>query len=198
MRTPYVFFVTMSVCAWGFFLLIPAAPSSAQVFRGCCRITGEVMRIDECAALEKELGYPPGANTYDDTIQEPGACMGARIDTDNDGVPDNEDPDDDNDGVFDDEEKKAGTFPVVNEGAGDMDSDGVPDYRDGDLDGDGDINEVERQVGSDYRDPTSNLADYDGDGVLNSVDSCPRAKNIGDQDGDHIDDACDNCPGVPN
>jgi hypothetical protein len=42
--------------------------------------------------------------------------------------------------------------------------------------------------------------DYDGDGVKDSVDNCPRVSNTKQQDtdGDKIGDACDNCPAVVN
>ncbi len=42
--------------------------------------------------------------------------------------------------------------------------------------------------------------DRDGDGVPDSLDSCPDAPNPdqADTDGDGIDDACDNCPADPN
>lgn len=45
------------------------------------------------------------------------------IDTDNDGTPDTEDPDDDNDGLSDEEEQSLGTKPLL----ADSDEDGVPD-----------------------------------------------------------------------
>lgn len=57
---------------------------------------------------------------------------GGNVDTDGDGIPDNEDPDDDNDGVNDEDEKVAGLDPKKK----DTDGDGVPDGEE-DTDGDG-------------------------------------------------------------
>ncbi len=51
-----------------------------------------------------------------------------------------------------------------------------------------------------YFDLSEELADGDGDGVVDAIDNCPAVPNPGqeDQDGDGVGDVCDNCPAVPN
>ena len=86
------------------------------------------------------------------------------VDTDGDGLGNNEDKDDDGDGLEDTEEVKLGSNPLVK----DTDGDGIPDNwdplpvdPDGDADGDGILDRDEYNPNS----ATGNPADYDGDGV---------------------------------
>jgi hypothetical protein len=48
--------------------------------------------------------------------------------------------------------------------------------------------------------PDVNPLDYDGDGVDDSADNCPKVANPlqADHDGDHYGDACDDCPTIKN
>ena len=86
------------------------------------------------------------------------------VDTDGDGLGNNEDKDDDGDGLDDTEEVKLGSNPLVK----DTDGDGIPDNwdplpvdPDGDADGDGILDRDEYNPNS----TTGNPADSDGDGV---------------------------------
>ena len=60
---------------------------------------------------------------------------------------------------------------------------------DADNDGDNLADHAEACTNEVPTDPC--LADTDGDGINDDVDSCPVDTNIGDTDGDGIDDACD-------
>lgn len=83
----------------------------------------------------------------------------AEQDSDGDGIPDANDPDDDNDGVLDD--------------AVDTDGDGIPDVSDPDIDGDGILNVDEDDDGDGI--PNRLDEDDDGDGILDvdELDSNP-------------------------
>ncbi len=96
--------------------------------------------------------------------------FGAFHDCDNNGVPDEEQPDTDGDGVIDA-------------------CDNCPDHANPDqADTDGDLS-------GDVCDD-----DDDNDGVADGADNCPLVSNPGqaDADRDGIGDACDNCPDHPN
>lgn len=116
-------------------------------------------------------------------------------DTDNDGIPDNEDEDDDNDGVKDVNEPVIGTdpkdpdtdddgcldgdddFPLDADECKDTDGDGIGDNQDKDDDNDGLTDSSEKQAGTD-----KNNADTDNDGVIDGKDDYPlddsRSKKI--------------------
>lgn len=107
-------------------------------------------------------------------------------DSDRDGIPDNEDPDDDNDGIPDTVEDNQGTsstnpdtdgdgandgddeFPIDNSETKDNDADGVGDNADTDDDNDGCTDAYENQIGTDPFD-----RDTDGDGVGDCDDEYP-------------------------
>jgi hypothetical protein len=101
-------------------------------------------------------------------------------DTDDDGTPDYQDPDDDNDGV-----------PTADENPPDQDTndDGIPDYLDADDDGDGrptaDEDADEDGDGNPATDPT----DIDEDGVADYLDEDDQGGPTGDLDGDGLTNA---------
>lgn len=103
-------------------------------------------------------------------------------DWDNDGLGDNEDPDDDNDGAPD----YWDLVPRV-DGWADMDFDGIPDYDsmgnpvDLDRDGDGWLNDEDL-----FPDDNKEWEDYDGDGVGDNVDP--------DWDNDGVPNSWDDLP----
>ena len=82
--------------------------------------------------------------------------MNPETDTDNDGIVDSVDRDDDNDGIPDTYELANGLDPLdASDGALDYDSDGLSNYD-------------EFRIGTDI-----NLADSDGDGIIDSIDNNP-------------------------
>ncbi|MBK6682999.1 MAG: IPT/TIG domain-containing protein [Deltaproteobacteria bacterium] len=121
------------------------------------------------AVLEEGvLGLEP-ATLYPDT---PG-------DSDGDGIPDAEDPDQDNDGC----PNESDDFPVDPFSCTDTDNDGIADELDPDDDGDGLIDAEERTPGLDgfITDPLRR--DSDGDGFADGEDLCPTiatSTNVGD------------------
>lgn len=102
-------------------------------------------------------------------------------DSDNDGIPDNED--------------NCPNKPNWNQK--DTDGDGMGNRCDPDDDNDGFTDAEENRVGSNPRDPNSTpesiLYDADSDGILNEVDNCPNKKNPNqkDYDLDGLGNACD-------
>ena len=111
------------------------------------------------------------------------------IDSDDDGIPDYQDPDSDGDGIPDSEE-----------GYGDSDDDGLPDYQDPDDDGDGIPTDDEDPDGD--GDPTNDdtdndgIPDYldpddDGDGIPSEDEIGDDPENPVDSDGDGIPDYLD-------
>ncbi|MCB9687715.1 MAG: hypothetical protein H6738_24010 [Alphaproteobacteria bacterium] len=100
---------------------------------------------------------------------------GVERDSDGDGRPDWNDPDDDGDGL-----------PTRVEGTADHDGDGIPDHLDLDSDGDG------------LSDATEGLDDHDGDGLVDAVDPDDDGDGLptliegtADSDGDGVDDHLD-------
>ncbi len=148
-----------------------------------------------------DVPNPDQANADGDRFGD--ACD---LDSDNDGIPDSQDPcprdpqnDVDRDGL-----------------CGDVDncrSAPNPDQADGDGDGRGDAcDNCVNVANSDQRDvdgdgigdlcdpcPSDPGNDPDGDGVCRNKDNCPDASNSdqADADGDRIGDACDACPDKP-
>jgi hypothetical protein len=102
------------------------------------------------------------------------------LDTDGDGIPDSQDPDDDNDGVPDDEDD----FPTDPTENTDTDGDGIGDNADDDDDGD----DVPDNEDAFPLDPGESL-DTDGDGIGNNADE--------DDDGDGVPDEDDPEPFNP-
>ncbi|MDC6459566.1 hypothetical protein PQY66_04415, partial [Luminiphilus sp.] len=93
------------------------------------------------------------------------------LDTDQDGIGNNADPDDDGDGVLDQDD----AFPLDPDESADTDGDGIGDVRDDDDDDDGILDsEDDSPRGEGY-------LDSDGDGVINNLDS--------DSNGDGVPDA---------
>ncbi|MCR9249157.1 MAG: LruC domain-containing protein [bacterium] len=80
-------------------------------------------------------------------FSEESGGSGETVDTDGDGVPNDEDDDLDGDGIIDEKDD-------------DVDGDGVPNSEDGDMDGDGT--------------PNTEDNDIDGDGVINPLDEYPE------------------------
>ncbi|MFT7623773.1 MAG: hypothetical protein ACI9WU_002956 [Myxococcota bacterium] len=110
---------------------------------------GVDVNTDECAGLSGGRGLPQSEDQDCDSLsnEEEG-----KIDTDNDGVPNFQDPDDDGD-----------TLPTITERAdglkygADLDGDGVPVWLDTDSDGDGILDENES-------------GDYDDDSIPDYLD----------------------------
>jgi hypothetical protein len=125
------------------------------------------------------------------------------MDSDGDGIGDNEDPDDDNDGVTD----MLDAFPYDPTESEDLDGDGIGDNSDNDTDGDGIDNEFDQfdqdpnaasDNDGDGADDASD-ADDDNDGVPDVSDWAPEdASEQYDTDGDGIGNNADNdddtCP----
>ncbi|WP_143744249.1 gliding motility-associated C-terminal domain-containing protein [Polaribacter tangerinus] len=124
------------------------------------------------------------------------------VDTDNDGVKDNCDPDDDNDGTPDTDD----AFPLDDKEDKDTDNDGIGDNSDSDIDGDGINNDKDADVDGDgildNGEDTDgdgvnddNDPDIDGDGINNDEDVDVNGDGIldngTDNDGDGINDAGD-------
>ena len=118
------------------------------------------------------------------------------VDTDSDGVGNNEDTDDDGDGVSDIED----SFPLNSSESRDTDSDGVGNNEDTDDDGDG-VSDIEDSFplnSSESRDTDSDGVgnneddDDDNDGVSDSADAFPLDANESvDSDGDGIGNNAD-------
>jgi hypothetical protein len=109
------------------------------------------------------------------------------IDSDNDGLTDDEDPDDDNDGLIDSKENESvcpfrlkadsdndgyldgvDVFPCDNKEWQDTDGDGIGDNADTDIDNDGLSNEQEKKINT-----NPFKSDTDGDGVNDNKDAFP-------------------------
>ena len=102
-------------------------------------------------------------------------------DNDEDGIPDNIDPDDDNDGFDDFTELSAGSDSLEFESIPlDTDGDGIFDDIDLDDDNDGQSDLIELECGSDPKNGYSKADDFDFDGIPNCVDM--------DDDNDGFDD----------
>jgi lysophospholipase L1-like esterase len=100
------------------------------------------------------------------------------LDNDDDGIPNESDPDDDNDGYWDDDELSKGSDP--------LDDTSTPEHCDG-VDNDGDTEVDEEPTGADWdidgdttKDCLDADVDTDGDGVVNTLDE--------DDDGDGVSD----------
>ena len=107
------------------------------------------------------------------------------IDTDGDGIPDSQDPDDDNDGWSDEEEQEFGTDPKnPDDYPLDTDDDHIPDSIDTDDDNDG----VADSEDAFPKDP-SEWQDTDGDGIGDNAD--PDDDNDGYTDEEEINQGTD-------
>lgn len=108
------------------------------------------------------------------------------MDTDNDGLGNNEDLDDDEDGQNDSDETICGSNPLdPTSMANDLDNDTIPDCIDMDIDGDGISNETDL-----FPMDSSEYQDTDGDGIGNNADD--DDDNDGYQDADEF--TCDSDP----
>ena len=119
-------------------------------------------------------------------------------DTDNDGIPNETDPDDDDDGIDDVADNCS---LVANLDQRDTDGDGEGDACDRDDDDDGYVDVAEAFGGSDPHDSDSTweLLGWDGtcsDGLDNDLDGVVDGDDLGcvDSDGDTNPDLTDNCP----
>ena len=116
-------------------------------------------------------------------------------DTDEDGIPNEIDPDDDNDGVPDSED----AFPEDPLEQFDTDGDGVGDNKDLDDDDDGYSDIDELLAGTDPKNPNENPQDSDNDGVSDFLEELKGTDpNNPDTDGDGIIDGEDEFPLDPN
>lgn len=105
------------------------------------------------------------------------------LDTDNDGVENDDDADDDGDGVLDSDDR----FPVDATETMDTDYDGIGNNADNDDDGDG-VADADDALPLDARDSV----DTDGDGIGDTTDAFPGdAAETVDFDGDGIGDNAD-------
>ena len=131
---------------------------------------------------------------------------GSTIDTDGDGINDDDDADDDGDGIPD--------WLDPDSDNPDIDDDGIGDDEDPDLDGDGIINWLDPDTDGDGI-PNDTDGDDDNDGIPDLVDSTPTGvgngndydggglnnENDGDMDGDGIPNGLDpdtDGDGIPN
>jgi len=127
-----------------------------------------------------------------------------KMDSDEDGTPDETDTDDDNDGFPDVEDD----FPIDPTEWLDTDGDGIGNNKDQDDDDDGWVDDLEKILGSDPLDEMSVPPDMDGDGIadlldddtdgdgyINSVDAFPEnSSEWYDSDRDGIGDNSDDYP----
>jgi len=127
------------------------------------RVTGPYARYQ---IAEWNYAYDCDQDTIPDVVEGGG-------DTDNDGIPDFQDPDSDGDNV-----------PDSVEGDGDTDGDGIPDWQDPDDDGDGVPTEDEDI--DDDGDPTND--DTDGDGIPDYLDPDDDGDGVLTEDEDIDDD----------
>lgn len=102
---------------------------------------------------------------------------GKTLDTDGDGIANEEDPDDDGDGVLDGDDE----FPLDPDESADTDGDGIGDNADTDSDGDG-VSDDQDAFPTDPNETT----DTDGDGIGNNADT--------DDDNDGVNDGDDAFP----
>ncbi|RZD52076.1 MAG: hypothetical protein CXT67_07205 [Methanobacteriota archaeon] len=94
------------------------------------------------------------------------------LDTDLDGIPDQDDSDDDADGWSDQIEWLCGKDPLNGSDTPvDTDGDQLCDYVDDDDDGDGFIDTYEQQCGSDWKDENEVPIDADGSGVCDGLET---------------------------
>ncbi len=135
-------------------------------------------------------GTPDHLDTDDDGDGVPTSTEapdGAQQDSDDDGIADHRDPDDDGDYIPTATERADEITPV--------DGDNLPAYLDTDSDGDMSLDRVEGTEDEDgdgipnYLDPTTTVADTDGDGIADAIE-CP-AEPCRDSDGDGIVDSMD-------
>tara|TARA_R110002049_G_scaffold272291_1_gene449775 strand:- start:7112 stop:13801 length:6690 start_codon:yes stop_codon:yes gene_type:complete len=115
--------------------------------------------------------------------------VSTKADTDNDGIPDDEDVDDDNDGTPDFED----AFPLDENEDTDTDGDGIGDNADSDDDNDGIPDDEDADVNGDGT--VDNGTDSDGDGINDANDTIDDSV---DSDGDGVPDVDDAFPNNPN
>ncbi|MDA8644650.1 hypothetical protein N9L50_05105, partial [Flavobacteriaceae bacterium] len=133
-----------------------------------------------------------GVNDFEDAFP-----LDARyfLDSDEDGIPDEIDPDDDNDGVLDGED----AFPLDSEEQFDTDGDGIGDNKDKDDDNDGYTDVDEILQGTDPKNPNDSPLDSDNDGISDFLEELRGTDpNNPDTDGDGIIDGKDEFPLNPN
>lgn len=134
---------------------------------------------DPATATLSIIDDDSGADDDGDGLNNAFECPGGTPcrDTDDDGLPDYQDPDDDNDGI-----------PTTSEGAPDQDTDsnGTPDYRDNDDDGDGRPTAEEDLDQDGDGNPSTDPTDLDGDDLPDYLDPDDQGGPTGDLDGDGL------------
>ncbi len=138
-------------------------------------------RAEITLAMLADLGWSIYQDTDGDGVHDGNDAFplnaNEQLDTDNDGIGNNADPDDDNDGVAD----GADDLPLDASETIDTDGDGVGNNADSDADGDGVENALDL-----YPLNSSEHADADGDGIGDNADP--------NDDNDAFNDSVDNCP----
>ena len=187
-----------------------AAPGTDLDADGLVWETESALSTDPCAADTDGDGLDDSAEWTLDTdplnpdadqdgVQdgdEAGAGPGLR-DTDGDGLPDVDDPDDDGDGALTSTEDHDGNGSIVDD---DLDGDGLPDFLDDDDDGDGSRRIEEDRDGN--GDPEDDDTDGDGspdwlddddddDGIPTALEVAQDGEPLAnaDPDGDGLQDA---------
>ena len=182
--------------------LCPETPSDVTAYTSGCSDDQEVdIKIKEVKDLGLDLVIVTASNTivnidYQDdsnyTAQENqessiNETFTETLDSDGDGIPDNQDIDDDNDGFTDQQERICGTDPLnSNNYPEDIDSDQVPDCKDDDLDNDGYPNAIDAFP----LDP-SEWFDNDSDHIGDNLDQ-------DDDNDEYLDEAEIACGSDPN
>lgn len=139
----------------------------ASVVNGGANYTTRLTQFETCSG-DSDTDNDGIPDTEDPDIDGDGWANEHDDDTDNDGVPNDQDDDIDGDGISNDQDDSDwGPFQTD-----DIDGDGTPNHEDDDMDDDGTANEDDD--------------DIDGDGVLNDEDP--------DADGDGVEDENDLSP----
>jgi hypothetical protein len=160
---------------WGYVLMFDADNSSTINFDEYWALNNANGELDDLGLVN------PGWDGDDTEWDQFPMDASEHVDSDGDGIGDNEDPDDDNDGVTD----GLDAFPYDPSEWDDLDGDGIGDNSDNDTDGDGIDNEFDQFD----QDPTTS-ADNDGDGADDDSDA--------DDDNDGVPDVSDWAPMDPN
>jgi hypothetical protein len=153
---------------------------------GAAAVGGNAFKIQFCGDGDLD----PGEQCDDgNNLDLDGCTSTCQLDTDQDGIPDDDDPDDDGDTINDPNDNCP---VVVNPGQVDHDGDGVGDACDNcpSVDNESQANSDTDNHGNACDNctttPNEDQTDTDGDGLGNACDD--------DDDGDEVNDPNDNCP----